>query len=179
MNDGIYYFVNVKISQASFTWTNDAVEYTVDDLGAKCKRKLIFTKDLYLKSIMYFWTSFEGLRRSVLLVIIGIEFPNDHIIRHQCLCGPQTTKHGRWLSCMEGSQATVSIWRGSFQVWDFHYNDKTAVRPSYLYARNPFTGKTTSLFWNGLLLIKAKARETRWILTNVPVWPRRHPTWKW
>ena len=36
-------------------------------------------------------------------------------------------------------QGTISSWRPSFQVWYFHYMDKTIVRPSYLYNGNPYT----------------------------------------
>ena len=34
---------------------------------------------------------------------------------------------------------------------DFHYKDKTVVKPSYLYNGNPYIGKTavTSLYWDG------------------------------
>ena len=32
---------------------------------------------------------------------------------------------------------------------DFHDKDKTVVRPSYLYNGNTYTGKTTSLYWDG------------------------------
>ena len=35
---------------------------------------------------------------------------------------------------------------------DFHYKDKTDVRQSYLYNGNPYTGKTTSLYWDGILV---------------------------
>ena len=32
---------------------------------------------------------------------------------------------------------------------NFYHEDKTVTRPSYLYNGNPYTGKTTSLYWNG------------------------------
>ena len=32
---------------------------------------------------------------------------------------------------------------------DFHDKDKTVMRPSYLYNGNPYTGKNTSLYWDG------------------------------
>ena len=32
---------------------------------------------------------------------------------------------------------------------DFHSNDRIVVRPSYLYDENSYTGKTTSLYWDG------------------------------
>ena len=35
--------------------------------------------------------------------------------------------------------------RQSFQVWGFHYKDKTVVKPSYLYHVNPYTGMVTKL----------------------------------
>ena len=35
-----------------------------------------------------------------------------------------------------------------FRLWDFHYKDKTVVRPSYLYNGNPYTGDTY-LYWDG------------------------------
>ena len=35
---------------------------------------------------------------------------------------------------------------------DFHYKDKTVMRPSYLYNDNPYTGKTTSLYWGDPLI---------------------------
>ena len=33
----------------------------------------------------------------------------------------------------------------SFQVWDFHYQDNTVARPSYLYNGNHYTAKTASV----------------------------------
>ena len=36
---------------------------------------------------------------------------------------------------------------------DCHDNDKTVVRPSYLYHGDPYTGKTASLYWNTLQVI--------------------------
>ena len=37
----------------------------------------------------------------------------------------------------------------SNQYRDSHYNDETAVKPSYIYNGNPYTGKRVSLYWNG------------------------------
>ena len=45
----------------------------------------------------------------------------------------------------------VSKLRWSFQVWDFHYEDKTVMIPSNSCNGNPYTGKTTSSYWDGAL----------------------------
>ena len=34
------------------------------------------------------------------------------------------------------------------QVWDSHVKDKTVARPSYLLHGDPYTDKTTSLYWD-------------------------------
>ena len=39
---------------------------------------------------------------------------------------------------------------GLSRYGNFHYNDRTVVRRSYLYTGNSYTGKTTSLCWDGL-----------------------------
>ena len=36
-----------------------------------------------------------------------------------------------------------------YHQWDFHYKDKTVARLFYLYNGNPFTVKTTFLYWDG------------------------------
>ena len=36
---------------------------------------------------------------------------------------------------------------------DFHYTDMTVMRLSYLYDGNPCTGKMTTLYWDGILVI--------------------------
>ena len=41
-----------------------------------------------------------------------------------------------------------------FQLWYFHYKDKTFVRPSYLYNGNSYTGKMISLYWVRPLLVR-------------------------
>ena len=43
---------------------------------------------------------------------------------------------------------------------DFHYKDKMVMRPSYLYNGNPYTGKTTSLYWDASLNVLN--RVLRW-----------------
>ena len=53
-------------------------------------------------------------------------------------------------------EAWIVVTRGPYQYKDsfsgkgnFHYKDKTVVRPSCLYNGNSCTGKTTSLYWDG------------------------------
>ena len=41
------------------------------------------------------------------------------------------------------------------QVWDSHVKDKTVARPSYLWYGDPYTDKTTSLYWDGPLVLLA------------------------
>ena len=48
-------------------------------------------------------------------------------------------------------QAPSQYKDGVSRYWHFHYKDKTVVRPSYLYNKNPYNGKTTSLYWDGPL----------------------------
>ena len=38
---------------------------------------------------------------------------------------------------------------------DFHHNDKTVVRPSYVYDGNSYTDKTRSLYWDSLRWIES------------------------
>ena len=58
------------------------------------------------------------------------------------------------------SDNTATIWRPGprfniktvfFRYGDTHIKDKTVARPSYLYNCDPYTGKTTSLYWDSLL----------------------------
>ena len=65
------------------------------------------------------------------------------------------------MSCDKETRYLFRYKNSFFRVWDFHYKDKRAwnrlifiigimemvVRPSYLY--NPYTVKTTSLYWDG------------------------------
>ena len=85
-----------------------------------------------------------------------------------------------YLSTTDGPQGPVSMKRPSFPVWDFHYKDKTVVRPSYLYNGNLCTGKPASSYWNGpwsTLLIDCLSRyfpnNTR--LLALSQYPQPHP----
>ena len=40
----------------------------------------------------------------------------------------------------------------SMYKMDSHDKNKTAIRPSYLYRRDPYSGKTVSLHWDNPLL---------------------------
>ena len=52
----------------------------------------------------------------------------------------------------------ISIYRPSFQICGlFFHKDKTVVKPSYLYNKNPYTDKTASLYW-GDPLVEIKHR---------------------
>ena len=43
---------------------------------------------------------------------------------------------------------------------DYHDQHKTAMRQSYLYHGDPYTGKTASLYWDSpLILYKAKTER--------------------
>ena len=59
--------------------------------------------------------------------------------------------------------ALGSIWRRSFHAWDFHFKDKTVVRPSYLYNGNSYTGEifvlATFLFETGAQSCQAIIRH--------------------
>ena len=46
---------------------------------------------------------------------------------------------------------------------DFHYKEKRDLRPSYLYNRYSWTGKTTSLYWNGPLFV-VQHNIVQWIV---------------
>ena len=52
---------------------------------------------------------------------------------------------------------------------DFHYKDKTVVRPSYLYNGNSYSGKTTSVHWHGprSLAIQNKTYELNWYIRGL------------
>ena len=70
-----------------------------------------------------------------------------------------TARH--WLTSLSLHTATLlaprpgSINRWSFKVLEFHYKDKTVVRPSYLYHGNSYSGKV-SLYWNGPLVLSTR-----------------------
>ena len=67
------------------------------------------------------------------------------------------------------------------QVWNSHVKDKTVMRPSYLLHGDPYTGKSTSLYWDGpqiaqrsLVYIRSGNShylERRWLIVN---WKLRH-----
>ena len=67
-----------------------------------------------------------------------IHFPPTYRILHSA----QLRKNERY-------QGAVSIWRRSFQVWYFHFQDKTVFRSSNFYCTNLYTGKRTSLYQDG------------------------------
>ena len=46
-----------------------------------------------------------------------------------------------------------SIYRSSFHIYS-HHRDKMVMMSSYLYIGNPYTDKTASLSWNGLLRVQ-------------------------
>ena len=51
--------------------------------------------------------------------------------------------------CPSGDyQGPISIWIPYFWYVDFRHEDKTVVRPSYLYDGNCHTDKTASLYWD-------------------------------
>ena len=60
----------------------------------------------------------------------------------------------------------------SYQYRKSHCGDKTILRPSYLHNGISYTGKMTSLYWIGALVLTTAAMRTR-----------RHPIrywrWKW
>ena len=45
-------------------------------------------------------------------------------------------------------------------VWDSHVKNKTVARPSYLKHADPYTGKTTSLYWEGPQTVLQTRRQT-------------------
>ena len=51
-----------------------------------------------------------------------------------------------------------------FQVWVFHYKDKTVVTPSNLYNGNCSAGKTTSSYWDGSLVASPTLNKTGYIM---------------
>ena len=44
--------------------------------------------------------------------------------------------------------------RPYFQVWDSHVKDKTVTGRSHLLHGNPYTGKITSLYWDGSQVVE-------------------------
>ena len=57
-------------------------------------------------------------------------------------------------------EGTVSIKRYFSRYGIFHYNDKTVVRPSYLYNGNSYTGETITLFWDKRLVVDTGTEQT-------------------
>ena len=59
-----------------------------------------------------------------------------------------------------------------------HYKDKMVVIPSYLYNKNPYTGKMASFYWNGpqqgiwcfLWMHQRKIHAFKWYLTIFFTW---------
>ena len=67
-------------------------------------------------------------------------------------------RHGAQEGGMGGGElGGVKYWSpsqykdGLSRYGDFHYKDKTVLRPSYLYDGNPYTGKTIYLYWDSPL----------------------------
>ena len=56
------------------------------------------------------------------------------------------------LSSLAGAQGPVNIKTIFPRYGDSHVKDKMVMRPSYLWYGDPYTGKTTSLYWAGPLV---------------------------
>ena len=90
--------------------------------------------------------------------------------------------HCQWRCCHHPCAAVpgpVSIWGPFFfSGIDLHYKDKTAVRPSYLYNGNPYTGKTVASNWIALVFMVTIAQKCKCCSQNMaPMRFHYHSDW--
>ena len=110
---------------------------------------------------------------------------NTKAPRHWLLCGEftgtgefpaQMTSNAENL--MTSSCRGVGYWIPSqykdvlLSVYGSHYKGKTVVRTSYLCNGNSYTGKTTSLYWDGPL-----TGEIKWIIRDKCREPTKYASW--
>ena len=91
------------------------------------------------KDILYIQT---GTRQ------LAFTWANDVPI-HQRMCGSSFSESAYWHSI---SGPWFNIKMTSYQYRKSHCGDKTILRPSYLHNGFSYAGKTTSLYWIGVLI---------------------------
>ena len=74
---------------------------------------------------------------------VGLLWPISALDRKQV--------RGYHLNCPQWSLGPYLNMKTVFpsHAWDFHYRNKTVVRPSYLYDENSYTSKAIHLYWDG------------------------------
>ena len=72
-----------------------------------------------------------------------------------------------WMTLMRCRQSWPCFKINSLiQLSDFHFEDKTVTRQSYLYNVNPYADKTESLYWNRCL---NTSKNCSWWQSQVPI----------
>ena len=112
------------------------------------------------------WEFLCSTKKESLYIEIGARFSMPYIssirykvsvaaivkVKQRSDCALKTLKNSPSDELCYGCYETLSLCKDSLPRYgDFHYKNKTILKPSYIYNGNSFTGKTTFLYWDGPL----------------------------